>query len=169
MSSSKVLIYLLRRDLRVSDNPILNHLATSRDHGFTHLLPIYVFPSHQIEVSGFLKDGEKSPYPKALSRVGKFWRCGPHRAKFIARSVWDLKSNLEELNSGLLLRTGSFADVLKHTIQGFKDGAESIGAVWMTEEMSHEEIQEQEAIAGVCSEYDIQFKLWSDEKYFVDE
>src|SRR4051812_20077249 len=79
MSDSKLLIYLMRRDLRVSDNPILHSLATEKDHGFTHLLPLYVFPAQQVEVSGFIHaEGKKSPYPEARSQVGGFWRCGPH-------------------------------------------------------------------------------------------
>ncbi|PTD03473.1 hypothetical protein FCULG_00012838 [Fusarium culmorum] len=41
MAGNKLLVYLLRRDLRTIDNPILHHLATF-DHGFTHLLPIYI-------------------------------------------------------------------------------------------------------------------------------
>jgi deoxyribodipyrimidine photo-lyase len=169
MSRGKVLIYLLRRDLRVFDNPILHHLADLHDHGFTHVLPIFVIPPHQIEVAGFLKDGEKSPYPEARSQVGKFWRCGPHRARFLAQSLWDLKRSLEELHSGLVIRAGSFPDVLRHTLKGFQDTAESVSAVWMTEELSHEEIQDQESIAKVCTEEGIAFKLWPDEKYFIDE
>lgn len=169
MAGGKLLVYLLRRDLRVSDNPILHRLATAKDHGFTHLLPIFVFPSHQVEVSGFLKEGEKSPYPQALSQVGGFWRCGPHRAKFLAHSVWDVKKSLEDLNSGLVIRVGQTADVLKHIISSLKDQQPSIGAVWMTEELSHEEKEEQDAIASVCSDNDIDFELWQDEKYFIDE
>jgi deoxyribodipyrimidine photo-lyase len=171
MASGKLLIYLLRRDLRVTDNPILHHLATAKDHGFTHLLPVYVFPSHQIELSGFLKDGEenKSPYPPARSEVGKFWRCGPHRAKFQAESVWDLKHSLEELGSGLLIRVGKPSDVLQHLISHLKDQQPTPSAVWMTEEKSSEEIKDQKQLASVCKEAGVDFKLWADEKYYIDE
>ncbi|UNI24262.1 Deoxyribodipyrimidine photo-lyase [Purpureocillium takamizusanense] len=169
MATGKLLIYLLRRDLKVIDNPILHHLATTTDHGFTHLLPIYVFPAHQIEVSGFLKDGEKSPYLPARSRVGGYWRCGPHRAKFLAQSVWDLKESLEQLGSGLVIRVGDVKDVLSHLIHGLKGKAPGVGAVWMTEELSLEEKDEQDAVASICSANDISFKLWPDEKYFVDD
>ncbi|QPH17737.1 hypothetical protein C2857_002625 [Epichloe festucae Fl1] len=169
MSRTKLLVYLLRRDLRVADNPILHHLASVSDHGFTHLLPVYVFPAHQIEISGFLKDEETCPYPPATSQVGKFWRCGPHRAKFLAESVWNLKRNLEELGSGLVIRVGSAKDVLGHLVKELKDTAASVNSVWMTEELSWEEEQEQKAIASLCSEQDIDFKIWKDEKYFVDD
>lgn len=169
MSRGKLLVYLLRRDLRVSDNPILHHLATVSDHGFTHLLPVYVFPAHQVEISGFLKDGETSPYPPAKSEVGKFWRCGPHRAKFTAEAVWDLKNNLEELGSGLVIRAGNAKAVLEHLAKEFKDHGSEVSSVWMTEEPSWEEVQEQKSISSLCSEQGIEFKLWKDEKYFVDE
>ncbi|KAK5998881.1 Putative cryptochrome DASH [Cladobotryum mycophilum] len=169
MSGDKLLIYVLRRDLRVADNPIFHHLATTTNHGFTHLLPVYVFPSHQVETSGFLKDGETSPYPPALSSVGKFWRCGPHRAKFTAECVWDMKVNLEALNSGLIMRVGSATDVVKHIIQHFQDKGPPVGAVWMTEEPSHEEIQEQDAVSKLCADSKVDFKLWLDEKYFIDD
>lgn len=169
MSRTKLLVYLLRRDLRIADNPILHHLATVSDHGFTHLLPIYIFPAQQVEVSGFLKNGETSPYPLALSQVGKFWRCGPHRAKFLAESVWNLKNNLEELGSGLVIRVGSVKDVLEHLVGGMKNAATTVNSVWMTEELSWEEKQEQKEVASLCLERDIDFKIWKDEKYFVDE
>jgi deoxyribodipyrimidine photo-lyase len=169
MSRGKLLVYLLRRDLRVSDNPVLHHLATTSDHGFTHLLPLYVFPAHQIEVSGFLNDGEESPYPPARSNVGKFWRCGPHRAKFTAEAVWCLKKSLEELGSGLLIRIGNTKDVVNHLVNELKEQVPSVSAVWMTEEPSWEEVQEQESVSTLCSEQGIEFRSWTDEKFFVDE
>jgi deoxyribodipyrimidine photo-lyase len=88
-----VVIYALRRDLRLSDNPVfceLSHEFLSGSPSFTHILPLYVFPADQVEISGFIpEDAEseatpKSPYPEARSQVGGFWRCGPHRAKFLA-------------------------------------------------------------------------------------
>ena len=169
MSKQKLVVYLLRRDLRVSDNPVLHHLATAADHGFTHLLPVYVFPAHQVEISGFVKDGEESPYPPAKSQLGKFWRCGPLRAKFLAESVWDTKTNLEKLGSGLILRFGSAKEILSNLLDGFKENGPEVSEVWMTEEPSWEEIREQQDIADTCASYGVTLKLWKDEKYFIDE
>ncbi|KAF7554162.1 hypothetical protein G7Z17_g3095 [Cylindrodendrum hubeiense] len=168
MSRGKLLVYLVRRDLRVADNPILHHLATA-DHGFSHLLPVFVLPPHQIEVSGFLAENEESPYPPALSKVGKFWRCGPNRAKFLAESIWDMKKSLETLESGLVVRVGSFDDVVTSIIDSLKDSSRSIDAVWMTEEKSFEEEEDQKAVSNVCTLNRIDFKLWADEKYFIDD
>lgn len=169
MAKGNILVYLVRRDLRVADNPILHHLTTSSDHGYTHVLPIYVFPSHQVEISGFLKDGETSPYPPARSMVAGYWRTGPFRAKFIAESVWDLKQSLEQLNSGLLLRVGSPVEVVKQIIEAFKDKSQKVGGVHLTEEKSSEEIDEQLNVEEFCNTEGIEFKLWVDEKYFIDE
>ena len=73
MTSPRVLIYLLRRDLRLADNPIFNDVSRTfqqSQHPYTHFLPIYVFPAQQIEVSGFLSsDSERSPFPEARSNV----------------------------------------------------------------------------------------------------
>ncbi|KAG5664344.1 hypothetical protein KAF25_008078 [Fusarium avenaceum] len=168
MAGNKLLVYLLRRDLRATDNPILHHLATS-DHGFTHLLPIYVLPPHQIETSGFLAEGQSSPYPPARSQIGRFWRCGPARAKFQAESIWDVKKNLENISSGMLVRIGSFDDVLKHVVKSLHDNQQSVDSVWMTEEVSKEEIDDQKAVESVCSEKNINFKLWRDDKYYIDD
>ena len=165
MTENKTLLYLLRRDLRVSDNPIL-HALSENEHGFTHLLPVYVFQPHQLEVSGFLREGEKSPYPEARSIVGKFWRCGPHRAKFLAESVWDLKTGLEKLGSGLEIRVGPLGDFARQTI-----AAEdfNVGAVWMTSEEGVEENDEERSVKEACEKAGVEFKLWVDEKYLVDE
>lgn len=166
---SKVLVYLLRRDLRASDNPILHWLATSNDHGYTHFIPVFVFPPNQIEVSGFLKEGRKSPYPPAISQVGKFWRCGPHRAKFLAQAVWDVKVTLETLESGLVVRVGSYGDVLQILMADLRGQNLEVGGVWMTEESAYEEQQDQDSVSSFCSANGISFKLWADQKYLIDE
>ncbi|KAK2064761.1 DASH family cryptochrome [Colletotrichum caudatum] len=169
MTATNILVYLLRHDLRIADNPILHHLSTASDHGFTHVLPIYVFPAHQIEISGFLREGSKSPYPEARSQIGKFWRCGPHRTKFLAQSLWNLKESFESVGSGLSLRAGKFGDVVDDLVQGFSDKNHKVGAVWMTAEESVEEKRDEKAVSAVCEKHGVAFKIWTDEKYFIDD
>lgn len=169
MTQPNILIYVLRHDLRLRDNPVLHHLASSDDHGFTHLLPVYVFPSYQIEVSGFISDGGSSPYPEARSNVSKVWRTGPHRAKFITQSIWNLKESLESVGSGLLIRVGKPAEVIEHLVEGFSQKEARVGAVWMTSEEGVEERREQKAISAICEKHGAGFKAWHDEKYYVDE
>lgn len=173
MSASRVLIYLLRRDLRVADNPILHDIAKitqQSQHPFTHFLPVYVFAAQQIEVSGFLSaDSERSPFPEARSPAGGFWRCGPHRAKFLAESVWDVKKGLEKVGSGLQIRVGMAGQVIKDMLDAFKRANTEVAGVWMTDEEGVEEKREERDVKRAAENAQIEFKLWVDEKYYVDE
>jgi deoxyribodipyrimidine photo-lyase len=172
MTDTNILIYLLRKDLRVADNPILDYLSSTPDHGFTHLLPVYAFPRIQMDLSGFVNDADVEHYRddiSTMSRVGHFPRCGPHRAKFIAETVWDLKCSLEALGSGLILRAGDYGKVLSILIEGFKEKQFRVGAVWTTGLVGSEEADQERAVAEVCKDQDADFKIWPDEKYFIDE
>ncbi|RAL65905.1 hypothetical protein DID88_005567 [Monilinia fructigena] len=152
MSDAKILIYLMRRDLRVGDNPILHSLIDNKDHGF------------------ITEDGSKSPYPEARSQVGAFWRCGPHRAKFLAQSVWDLKNSFEKIGSGLSIRVGMVDEVVKGLIEGFEQtNASKVSAVWMTSEEGVEEKREERSTKNVCETAGVDFQLWQDEKYLIDD
>ncbi|KAJ9663096.1 hypothetical protein H2201_005767 [Coniosporium apollinis] len=188
----RILIYLLRRDLRLADNPILcevSRLSSQSQAPFTHLLLVYVFPAQQIEVSGFLQDpNAKSPYPEARSQVGGFWRCGPHRAKFMTESVWDLKQSLQRVNSGLEIRVGMLGDVIRQILDWYKsegeDGEDGVNVsgdrepgepkgevtgVWMTSDDATEEKREERDVRRVVESEGIEFRLWKDEKYFIDD
>lgn len=170
---ARTLIYLLRRDLRLADNPVFAELAkfsSQSQSPFTHLLPLYVFPAQQIEVSGFIPaaaSGSPCPYPEARSEVGKFPRCGHHRAAFIAESVWDLKKNLEAVGSGLEIRVGMMGEVVEKLLQEWREG--DVHGVWMTGEEGVEEKREERDVERAVRRAGKEFKLWRDEKYFVDE
>ena len=173
MASARVLIYLLRRDLRLADNPVFHDVAKSAHQSqqpFTHLLPVYVFAAQQIEVSGFLSsESDRSPYPEARSVSAGFWRCGPHRATFLAESVWDLRRSLESIGSGLEIRVGLAGLVIKQMLEAFeKENTEVVG-VWMTEEEGVEEKREERDIRKAAENAGTEFKLWTDEKYYIDE
>lgn len=173
--SQRVLIYLLRRDLRLADNPIFHEIAKLADQShtpFTHILPVYVFAAQQIEVSGFIQDADKkSPYPEARSDTGKFWRCGPHRARFLAQSVWDLKTDLESRGSDLVLRAGLVGDVLEDMLKSFKTKEKEVQVVgvWMTDEEGVEEKREEKTVRKIAESQGVDFRLWVDEKYFIDD
>ena len=174
MAGQRVLIYLLRRDLRLSDNPVfheIHELSQQSQNPFTHVLPLYVFAAEQVEISGFLKDREaKSPYPEARSEVGRFWRCGPHRAKFLAESVWDLKSDLEKAGSGLIIRVGLLGRVIEDLLKQFQQAEDvSVSAIWMTEEEGVEEKRDEHDVRQRAEGFGLDFRLWLDEKYFIDE
>lgn len=165
-----IVLYILRQDLRTGDNPILSHLATTKDHGFTHLLPAYIFPANQVELSGFIKSGSKSPYPEARSRIGSYWRCGPHRAKFVGEAVWNVKESLQSIGSNLVIRLGTMEDAVRTLLEGLNRGKDQkVGAVWMTSHDGTEERNDERAVAALCKEHGAEFKLWDDEKYFIDD
>jgi len=177
-SAPRVLIYVLRRDLRLTDNPIFDELSriwTSKSSApFTHVLPLYVFPAQQVEISGFLSCPElASPYPEARSQSGGFRRCGPNRAKFLAQSVWDLKESLEMVGSGLAVRVGSLGDVVRDALDWFDESEAQfrgqVVGVWMTEDVAVEEKQEERDIKAVIDARKKEFRLFMDEKYFVDD
>lgn len=203
MSNEKprIVLYILRRDVRLSDNPVFTaasrHVTRQHDSilpsnpdsrtrddsltsehrgtSVTHLLPVYVFPAQQIEVSGFLSSpSEQSPYPEARSQVAKLWRTGPHRAKFIAEGAWDLKQRLEGLGcgSGLQIRVGLIEDVVNNILAYYSKSGESkgeIAEIWMTANESVEEKEEQQAVKRIAKQNGVDFKLWGDEKYYIDE
>ena len=171
---TRVLIYLLRRDLRLADNPVfheIERLNTQSQRPFTHLLPVYVFPAEQIEVSGFLSlNAERSLYKEARSQVGGFWRCGRLRAKFIAESVWDLKKDLESIGSGLAIRVGTLHDAVASILEGYRNRNDvEVHGLWMTSEEGWEELYEERHVKQLMDQDGKEFKLWKDEKYFVDE
>ena len=175
MATPRILVYLLRRDLRFADNPILHEIFKScqQSHqAYTHLLPLYVFAAPQLEVSGFLSsETEKSPFPEARSATSGFWRCGPHRAKFLAESVWDLRKSLENVGSGLEIRVGLVGQVVKELLESYKQDSLQGGvvSVWMTSEEGVEEQREEREVKKAVKAGGQEFRLWTDEKYYVDE
>lgn len=131
---------------------------------------MYVFAAQQVEVSGFLRsDSDPSPFPEARSKVGRFWRCGPHRARFLAESVWDLKNTLAEVGSGLEIRVGLVGQVIRELLLALKEQKTEVAGVWMTAEEGVEEKQEERDVKRIAGETGTEFKVWVDEKYYVDE
>ncbi|KAK6343911.1 hypothetical protein TWF696_007565 [Orbilia brochopaga] len=185
-TTERILIYLVRRELRITDNPILHHISEllAKDQApFTHLLPVYVFPARQVETCGFLNPATAtaSPYPPARSVVAGFPRCGPHRAKFWAESVWEFKKNLEILGSGLVIRVGRIDEILEHILDDFQQGRgdgvagdghqvkrEVIG-VWFTDEEGVAEKTDERNVFRVAGLKKVPVRKWKDEKYLVDD
>jgi deoxyribodipyrimidine photo-lyase len=174
MAASRVLIYLLRRDLRLADNPVFHEICKASQqskHPYTHVLPLYVFSAQQVEVSGFLSSPDShSPYPEARSQHGGFWRCGTRRATFLAESTWDLKTALEGIGSGLTIRVGMVGDVIKDLLEGFKKSSSAeVFGVWMASEEGIEEKREEREVREAVEAEGKEFRLWVDEKYLIDE
>ena len=173
MTAPRVLVYLLRRDLRWADNPVfseISQLARQPQKPFTHLLPVYIIPAQQIEVSGFLSSPDsRSPYPEARSQVGGFWRCGPQRARFLAESIWDVKTQLERFGSGLEIRVGLIGEVIQGLLDGLRGQYYEVVGIWMTNEEGVEEKREERDVRQIAKSQNVEFRLFVDEKYYIDE
>lgn len=192
VGAPRILLYILRRDVRLSDNPIFHaasqHLKAARSSKpptslssepssthFTHLLPVYIFPANQVEISGFLtKPSDKNPYPEARSQVAKVWRTGPHRIRFMAEGVWDLRKKLEGLDcdAGLEVRVGRIPDVVSDILEWYSEAGENKGkitGVWMTDDDGTEEKGDEKSLRKLTEQHGVDFKVWKDEKFYVDE
>lgn len=173
MSEERVVIYLVRRDLRVADNHILHLLSRHNindECSYTHLLPVYVLPPDQVETSGLLKNGERSPYPRAVSENSGVWKCGLHRVKFLAEAIWDMKERLEELDNGLIIRVGRFYDILESIFKHYssdKSGPQ-ISSVWIARGHTPEQISEQQEVYTACYNFGIDYVKFRDREPFVD-
>jgi deoxyribodipyrimidine photo-lyase len=92
---SSGVVYWLRNDLRLHDNPALLLAARRAREQGDWLLPVYLH----------------DPVQLAETRWG-FARMGRHRQAFLAQALQDLGQQLAGLGSGLLQLQGSPADVL---------------------------------------------------------
>jgi deoxyribodipyrimidine photo-lyase len=91
--------------------------------------------------------------------------------------VWDLKQRLEGLNcgSGLEMRVGRVDEVVSDILESYAqlDGnagsTPKISGVWLTDDDGTEEKDEVRAVEKVAAKYNIPFKAWADEKFYIDE
>ncbi len=112
MSERTILVWF-RNDLRVHDNEILLEAARKADK----VLPVYCFDPFY-----FKKNTSGSP------------KTGSLRARFLLESVADLRSNLRSLNSELIIRIGSPAEILPQLCVEY-----GVNEVYHHREVAHEE------------------------------
>ncbi|CAO1628756.1 unnamed protein product [Sympodiomycopsis kandeliae] len=161
----KVLICLLRLDLRINDNALWHFAHRDRPDNVPpyqglnasklpeeralwsmadHVLPLYVFDERELELSGL--PGYERKGPEARTREYKFWKTGAFRARFIAESVYDLRSRLKDQGSDLCIRFGLTEDVVANIVRGFLDQGDEVEGVWMQKEMTSAEISVEKEI-----------------------
>jgi len=88
-----------------------------------------------------------------------------------------LKSKLEGLKcgSGLEIRVGKIGDVVKDILEWYsKDTGgnvkkSDVAEVWMTDDEGSEEKADERAVKKITKQHGVGFKLWKDEKYYIDE
>ena len=106
-SATKSIIFWFRNDLRLDDNPGLT-AAIARSHEAAgpasktsapsrSLLPLFIFPPRLFGMTSF-------GFPKV----------GAHRARFLLETLQDLRRNLRDRGSDLLIVQGEPGAVLAH-------------------------------------------------------
>jgi len=163
----RLVIALMRHDLRLADNPIINALSYAE---VQHFIPLFVCRPLHLDIQGFVKDGgeKKSSTSIARSRVGKFRRCGSLRAQFLVESLWDIKSGLRGLGSDLVIRVGDSSDVLKTMMEGLRKQHEYADMeIWFTKEFASEEVEEEKMIKKMASRQNVACRVFDDESTLI--
>ena len=125
-------IHWFRNDLRLHDNPALCHtlqLSAENDGSF---LPIFIFDDIRIYGSNI------------KSRLNSARRCGPRRAQFVTEAVADLRDNLKQCGSGLVVRIGKPETILAEIARQMDIG--SVINIVFQEEICSEELSVNEAL-----------------------
>ena len=121
---SKAIMWF-RNDLRLTDNPALNAALRQSEA----ILPVYILDERLLQPD----------------RWG-FTRLGPYRLQFLLESLEDLRDDLKEKGSGLLVQIGKPEEAIPALAE-----AHGCTAVFASREYTHEELQLEEQIAGQLS------------------
>ncbi|XP_063777881.1 cryptochrome DASH [Pseudophryne corroboree] len=143
---AKVIICLLRNDLRFHDNEVLLWAHRNADH----IIPLYCFdPRHYLGTHNY-----------------NFPKTGPHRLKFLLESVQDLRDTLKKKGSNLLLRRGNPEDVIHDLLKQVGP----VSAVALQEEVTREELDVETSIKQVCSQYGVRCQtIWGSTLYHRED
>lgn len=117
---SKAIMWF-RNDLRLTDNPALAAALRQSEA----ILPVYILDER------WLQPG----------RWG-FTRLGPYRLQFLLESLADLRADLKEKGSGLLVQVGKPEDAIPGLAK-----SHGCSEVFASKEYTHEELQVEEQIA----------------------
>ncbi|KAG6553677.1 hypothetical protein Mapa_004592 [Marchantia paleacea] len=140
----KATIVWFRNDLRVHDNEAL--VQASNDS--MSIVPVYCF--------------DPRDYGKSSSGFDK---TGPYRAKFLVECVSNLRDNLRERGSELIVRIGRPEEVLVSL-------AKSVGAdaLYAHLEVAHEEMNAEEKVSAALKEEGVESKyFWGSTLFHVDD
>ncbi|KDE04978.1 hypothetical protein MVLG_04626 [Microbotryum lychnidis-dioicae p1A1 Lamole] len=154
----KVIVALMRNDLRIHDQALFHAAHSQNNTDVTHLLPLYVFDERQIELSA-LPDYQRQG-PEARTRIYKFWRTGVYRAKFITEAVYDLKQSLQQRNSDLLVRFGQTEHVIAQIVQSLQDDGAEVKKVLMQKEFCTEELAVERRTAKLLGKNSVQVQTF---------
>lgn len=141
---SKPIIVWFRNDLRLHDNEAL-HEALQKA---THVLPIYCFDNRQFGTTSF-------GFPKT----------GAFRVKFLLETVRDLRLNLQDIGSDLVIKTGKPEDIIFALAKHYK-----AKAVYCHQEATDEEMLVEEQLERNLDTEGITLKyFWGHTLYHYDD
>ncbi|XP_072269489.1 cryptochrome DASH-like [Pyxicephalus adspersus] len=145
-AAARIIICLLRNDLRYHDNEVLLWAHRNADH----IIPLYCFdPRHYLGTHYY-----------------NFPKTGPHRLKFLLESVQDLRNTLKKRGSNLLLRRGHPEDV----IEGLIKQLGPVSAVAFQQEATKEELDVEKSVKQVCTSNGVQIQsIWGSTLYHRDD
>ncbi|NP_001084438.1 cryptochrome DASH [Xenopus laevis] len=143
---SRVIICLLRNDLRLHDNEVLHWAHRNADQ----IVPLYCFdPRHYVGTHYF-----------------NFPKTGPHRLKFLLESVRDLRITLKKKGSNLLLRRGKPEEVIEDLVKQLGN----VSAVTLHEEATKEETDVESAVKQACTRLGIKYQtFWGSTLYHRED
>lgn len=118
--SDKILIWF-RNDLRIHDHEVLHKALQKKD---TQIIPFYCFD-------------ERHYQDTALG----FPKTDTFRAKFIIEAVQNLRQNLQDLGSNLIIRKGKPEEEILKIASDY-----GIKAVYTHQEVTHEELQVEQSL-----------------------
>lgn len=148
----RTLLLYHKHDLRLHDHPILEQLKNKEK--YSHFVPVYIFPPHQMELSGLLKQSVTKNSEKSGDVKGMFgtWRTGNFRVQNLCESIWDLRRGYEKLGVELLIKAGRSEKVLPALVQSLKEGSSNEIELWFQDEYTSEEIDEFKAIRAALKD-----------------
>ncbi|XP_073486127.1 cryptochrome DASH isoform X1 [Aquarana catesbeiana] len=143
---ARVIVCLLRNDLRFHDNEVLLWAHRNADH----IVPLYCFdPRHYLGTHHY-----------------NFPKTGPLRLKFLLESVKDLRNTLKKRGSNLLLKRGHPEDVIEDLIKQLGP----VSAVAFQEEATKEELDVEKSIKQVCTRHGVKVQsIWGSTLYHRDD
>ncbi|KAL7748793.1 hypothetical protein RI367_005706 [Sorochytrium milnesiophthora] len=148
MTGPRLVICLLRNDLRVVDNALL--AAAQAHSACSHVLPLHVLDDRQCDAWGWLK-GDLSGVQGPKTWHFGMPKMGLPRSRFILQTLADLKRNLQKCGSDLMVVPGKPEHVVAALVKSLRQAAVSVDAVYMQQEYTYEETQVEKAVQAAIA------------------
>ena len=143
MSQKRIIVWY-RNNLRIHDHEPLYRASQET----THLFPLYCFDDRQFQTTSY-------GFPKT----------GSYRAKFLIDSVANLRHNLSQLNSTLIIRQGLPETIIPSLVKEHK-----ITAVYFYGEVTSEELAVEKAVKTALMNIGIPIKcFWGSTLYHIQD